>query len=64
MMDWIDTGKKCKCGSGKNRIPLVDAKGIFCEYVCSSCKDRVSTKYRTEVLNDPDYWSHEPIDEE
>lgn len=28
----------CTCGSGLGRYELVDARGIFCTYVCEKCE--------------------------
>jgi hypothetical protein len=54
----------CGCGSGKERWPLYDARGIFCAYVCDKCEDKVRAKYRPEIFDDPAYEADEPIEPE
>ena len=52
----------CNCGSGLERYPLVDARGIFCTYVCEKCEKEKRSKYRVEVLTDPNYWHDEQLE--
>jgi hypothetical protein len=59
--------KPCSCGSGRTREELLDARGIFCCYVCPSCEaekrrdlawrvqHQLGGPYRPEVLSDPGY---------
>ena len=56
--------EECPCGSGEPAWPLVDARGIFCSYVCEECEQRVRAGYRPDIFEDSDYWSDEPIDED
>lgn len=53
--------KLCSCGSGQSRYDLTDARGIFCCYVCDICKPSKASRYRIEVLEDPDYDCDEEI---
>ena len=62
--DAIPGHKACPCGSGEYKEELHDARGIFCCYYCSKCEQEKRAKYRTEVLNDPDYVCNEPIEPE
>jgi hypothetical protein len=54
----------CTCGSGKWPEELVDARGIFCCYVCPDCEQEKRAKYRTDVLEDSNYYVDEPIEPE
>ena len=56
--------KLCSCGSGQPRESLFDARGIFCCYVCDICKVSKASRYRIEVLEDPDYDHDEEIDDD
>jgi len=56
--------KTCPCGSGKYREELHDARGIFCCFYCEDCEKEKRSRYRQDVLDDPNYWHDEPIDEE
>ena len=56
--------KECPCGSGKERYDLVDARGIFCTFVCDDCEDAKRSKYRPDIFVDSNYPADEPIDEE
>lgn len=56
--------RTCPCGSGLEREELLDARGIFCCYICDRCHKQAEMKYRPDVLTDPDYWHDEPIDDE
>lgn len=55
---------KCDCGSGLERKPEYDARGIFLVYTCEKCSDKKLRKYRPEVLTDPNYECDEPIEPE
>jgi hypothetical protein len=52
----------CRCGSGKSRRPLFDARQIFIDYVCDTCEGEVRKSYRPEIFTDPNYQTEEPID--
>lgn len=41
-----------------------DARGIYLCRVCEFCEKHKLSKYRPEVLTNPIYWSHEPIEED
>jgi len=55
---------ECNCGSGLERFPLTDARGIFCTYVCDKCEKEKRSTYRADIFTDPDYWADEPIEQE
>ena len=57
------TIRKCSCGSGNFRYALYDARGIFCDYVCEVCEEKVKSKYRPEIFEDGNYECDEPIDD-
>ena len=54
----------CTCGSGRESWWENDARGIPLARVCSSCKKEKLSKYRPEVLTNPQYETDEPIDED
>lgn len=54
----------CPCQSGKDSYWQHDARGIPLCRTCNDCHDEKMVKYRPEVLDDPEYWADEPIDEE
>jgi hypothetical protein len=54
--------QRCKCGSGLHRYKLVDARGIFCDYVCGECEATVKKKYRSDVFTNSNYWTDEPVE--
>jgi len=56
--------KLCPCGSGEARRDLVDARGIFCTFVCDKCEEEKRKRYRPEIFTDAQYEHSEPIDEE
>lgn len=41
-----------------------DARGIFLTYTCTACHADKMAGYRQDVLDDPNYWHDEPIEEE
>ena len=55
---------KCDCGSGLDRRKLIDARGIFCCYVCAECLVGKSLHYRSEVMTDPNYEADDLGDDE
>lgn len=44
------------------RWPLHDARGIFCCYCCDTCEDEKRSRYRLDVLQDPNYEADEAIE--
>lgn len=54
----------CSCGSNNQREAVYDARGIFLCYVCDDCRQTKLSKFRPDVLTDPNYWHDEPLDEE
>ena len=56
--------KTCSCGSGKPRYELVDARGIFCGYVCVDCEAAKRARYRSEIFENSQYECDEAIGEE
>lgn len=55
--------KPCPCGSGHIRFPLIDARGIFCCFVCPDCESAKRAKYRPEIFEDSRYHADEDISE-
>lgn len=47
--------KACPCGSGMDRDPQFDARGIFLCFTCDKCEAEKLAHYRKEVLTDSDY---------
>lgn len=41
-----------------------DARGIPLVKVCDACEQFELSKFRPDVLSDPDYWIDEPIEPE
>jgi hypothetical protein len=56
--------KLCPCGSGESRRELVDARGIFCTFVCDKCEKQKRAKFRPDIFTDSQYWTDEPVEEE
>jgi hypothetical protein len=56
--------KLCPCGSGEARRELVDARGIFCTFVCDQCERHRRQEFRPEIFEDPAYHADEPIEED
>lgn len=54
----------CPCGSGKESWWENDARGIPLARVCVACKKQKLSRYRLDVLLDPQYEADEPIDDE
>lgn len=54
--------RTCPCGSGRERFPQHDARGIFLTFTCTACHDERMKRFRPEVLRDPQYEADEPID--
>jgi len=71
---WEEMGKKagwlgpepreCNCGSGQIAEAEYDARGIFLTYACPKCKRQKLSKYRQDVLDNPNYEANEPIEPE
>jgi hypothetical protein len=55
---------QCPCDSGKPACAQYDARGIFLCYTCEDCLDTKLSKFRPDVLSDPNYWTDEPIEED
>ena len=56
--------KECACGSGEPRRAAYDARGIFLTYVCNRCEGAKLSRFRPDVLTDPNYPTIEPIEED
>ena len=54
----------CDCGSGEPQEALYDARGIFASYYCTVCEQEVRSRFRPEVLEDPNYYAEEDIEPE
>lgn len=54
----------CPCGSGKASWWESDARGIPLARVCPSCKQAKLSRYRPEVLANPNYSADEQIEED
>lgn len=40
----------CRCGSGLNRYDLLDAAGIFCQYVCEACEPEARKNWKPSIF--------------
>lgn len=56
--------KLCPCGSGLYRFELIDARGIFCTFVCDKCERRRRQEFDPAIFNDSNYAADEDIDGE
>lgn len=56
--------RPCDCGSGLPRHANYDARGIFLTYSCERCHQRKMSKYRHDVLTNPNYHADEQIEED
>ena len=54
--------RPCRCGSGLQRFELVDARGIFCTYVCDQCEAEKRREFRADIFTDADYECDEPVE--
>ena len=54
--------RPCPCGSGLESHWESDARGIPLARVCKSCFREKLSKYRPEVLTDPNYSANEDIE--
>ena len=59
MMSWT---KPCACGSGELREEVTDARGIFVAYVCDKCRKDKLSGFRSEIFDNPNYFTDEPIE--
>jgi len=66
--------KPCTCGSGKQSVWILDARGIPVGRACIDCEEKLKAKFRPEIFSDPDYcrksifsdpnsWPEEPYGE-
>jgi hypothetical protein len=55
---------ECPCGSGKEAEAQFDARDIFLNYTCSVCHKEKMSKYRPDVLENPNYDCDETIESE
>ena len=56
--------RKCFCGSELDRREEYDARGIFLCFTCAECRDSKLSRYRPDVLTDPNYWADEQIEDD
>lgn len=56
--------KECDCGSKQERYPLVDARGIFCAFVCDACINKKRSEFRADIFTNSQYLTTEPVDDE
>lgn len=56
--------RSCPCGSGLEPEDQYDARGIFLCRTCVKCHKNKMSKYRREVLENPNYEASEPIEED
>jgi hypothetical protein len=56
--------RPCPCGSGKPSYWQHDARGIPLRRTCEDCHQREMSRYRKDVLTDPNYWASEAIEED
>ena len=56
--------RECDCGSGLLKQAEYDARGIFLTYACDKCRRQKLSRYRPDVLSNPNYWADEPIEED
>lgn len=65
-LEWFSyvVDMKCNCGSGLESTWKNDARGIPLARVCPQCRDEKLSKFRLDVLTDPEYDHDEPIDPE
>lgn len=56
--------KLCPCDSGKPREELIDARGIFCCFICSECEQDKRGRYRADIFEDDQYETDEPVEDD
>jgi hypothetical protein len=54
----------CNCGSGEKSFWVNDARNIPLAKVCRVCKEEKLSKFRPEVITNPNYETCEPIEPE
>lgn len=54
----------CSCNSGLRAYERKDARDIFLCFACNDCWEEKQKRFRRDVLDDPNYWHDEPIDDE
>ena len=64
MSFWEPRDPLCNCGSGQQKRPVYDARGIFVTYACDECEVRKLSSYRREIFTNGGYWAHEDIEPE
>jgi hypothetical protein len=47
--------RPCPCGSNLDRRALVDAKHIFCNFVCDACESAKRAWFNPEIFTNPNY---------
>lgn len=47
--------RPCRCGSGLDHFPLLDAAGTFCAYVCDNCEDAKRATYNPAIFESQAY---------
>lgn len=55
---------KCDCGSGLESEPEYDARDIYLCRACPKCRRDKLSRYRPDVLTNPNYETDEPIEPE
>jgi hypothetical protein len=63
MVNHPNRARRCPCGSGERRSMQYDARGIFLCFTCPKCHAQKMSKYRPEVLTDPNYECSEDVEE-
>lgn len=58
------TLRTCPCGSGKASWWENDARGIPLARVCEVCREEKLSKFRPDVLTNPNYSADEQIEED
>ena len=54
--------EKCPCGSGESAESLLDARGIFCSYICTKCEATQQAKYRADIFVNSQYECDEQVE--
>jgi hypothetical protein len=56
---------RCPCGSNQDSWWEHDARNIPLARVCDECyEERITKRYRPDVVEDPNYWADEAIEPE
>jgi hypothetical protein len=48
----------------REKMAQYDARGIFLCYTCDKCHETKMSRYRPEVLTNPNYYADEAIEED